>query len=78
MPCNLLNEEIECRISYFINIDKEQFRIERKRIQVLMAVPTLQEEALCWKNGGKGTLDLLKFIQQYRLENSVPNIVILL
>lgn len=28
--------------------------------------------------GGGGPLDLLKFIQQYRLENSVPNIIILL
>ena len=78
IPCNLLNEEFECQINDLIDIDKEQFHIERKRIQVFMAVPTLKEEAKHWKNGEKGPLDLLKFIQQYRLENSVPNIVILL
>lgn len=78
IPCNLLNEEFECEINDFIDIDKEQFHIERKRIQVFMAVPALQEVAKRWKNGGEGPLDLLKFIQQYRLENSVPNIVILL
>ena len=43
-----------------------------------MAVPIPQKEALRWENGGKGPLDLLKFIQQYRLETSEPNIVILL
>lgn len=84
IPCNLLNEEFECQINDFVDIDKEQFHIERKRIQVFMAVavPALQEEVKRCKNGGKveleGPLDLLKFIQQYRLENSVPNIVILL
>ena len=62
----------------FIDIDKEKFHIERKRIQVFMAVPSLQEEEKCWKNREGGPLDLLKFIQKYRLENSVPNIVILL
>ncbi|XP_028036882.1 uncharacterized protein LOC114247982 [Bombyx mandarina] len=78
IPCNLLNEEFECQINDLIDIDKEQFHIERKRIQVFMAVSTLKEEVKHWKNGEKGPLDLLKFIQQYRLENSVPNIVILL
>ena len=78
IPCNLLNEEFECQINDFIDIDKEQFHIERKRIQVFMAFPALQEEEKCWKNGERGPLDLLKFIQKYRLENSVPNIVILL
>ena len=43
-----------------------------------MAVPALQEEAKRWKNGGEGHLDLIKFIQKYRLENYVPNIVILI
>ena len=37
IPCNLLNEEFECQINDFIDIDKEQFHIERKRIQVFMA-----------------------------------------
>ena len=35
IPYNLLNEEIECQINDFIDIDKEQFHIERKMIQVL-------------------------------------------
>ena len=47
IPCNLLNEAFEHQINYSIDIDKEQFNMERKRIQVFMAVPTLQEEALC-------------------------------
>ena len=47
IPCNLLNEAFEHQINYFIDIDKEQFQIVRKRIQVFMAVPTLQEAALC-------------------------------
>ena len=45
IPCNLLNEEFECQINDLIDINKEQFHIERKRIQVFMAVPTLKEEA---------------------------------
>ena len=43
-----------------------------------MAVPALQEETKRWKNALEGHLDLLKFIQQYRLENSIPNIEMLL
>lgn len=78
ITCDLLNEEFECQISDFIDIDKEQSHNERKSIQVFMAVPTLQEEAKYWDNEKKGPLDLLKFIQKNRLENSVPNIVILL
>ena len=35
IPYNLLNEEIECQINDFIDIDKEHFHIERKMIQVL-------------------------------------------
>ena len=38
IPCNLLNEEFEHQIHFFIDIDKEQFNIERKGIQVFMAV----------------------------------------
>ncbi len=52
IPCNLLNEEFECQINDFIDIDKEQFHIERKRISVFMAVPA-QQEAKCWKKGGR-------------------------
>ncbi len=39
-----------------------------------MAVPA-QQEVEKW---GEGSLDLLKFIQQYGLENFVPNNIILL
>ena len=38
IPCNLLNEEFEHQINFFIDIDKEQFNIERKMIRVFMAV----------------------------------------
>ena len=62
IPCNLLNEDFECQINDLIDIDKEQFHIERKRIQVFMAVPTLKEEAKHWENGEKSPLDLLKCI----------------
>ncbi len=44
IPCNLLNEEFECQINDFIDIDKEQFHVERKRNQVFMTVPAQQEK----------------------------------
>ena len=45
IPCNLLNEEFQYQTNDFIDIDKEQFHIERKRTQVFMAVLAVQEEA---------------------------------
>ncbi len=57
-----------------LTLIKKEFHIASKRIQVFMAVPAQQEQA----KRGLGPLDLLKFIQQYRLENSVRNIIILL
>ena len=41
IPCNLQNEAFEHQITYCFDIDKEQFNMERKRIQVFMAVPSL-------------------------------------
>jgi hypothetical protein len=81
VPSNLLNKELEFDINIlndFHDINKEEFLTERKRLQAFMAVPELSDVASKWKADLEGPLEVLSFIQKYRLENSLPNLSILL
>lgn len=75
-PSNLLNEQYDCQLNHHHNdINAEEFLTERKRLQRFISVAASQDETETWNDG---PLELLQFILKYRLENSVPNIVILL
>jgi hypothetical protein len=63
IPCKLLNEKFECQINDFIDIDNEQFHIERKRIQVFILHNKKKQNVGKTKGGGVRNLDLLKFIK---------------
>ncbi|EFA12671.1 52 kDa repressor of the inhibitor of the protein kinase-like Protein [Tribolium castaneum] len=76
-PSNLVNLEFDHYLSdvHDDEIIAEEFNIERKRLQHFISVVTSQGDTETWKDG---PLELLQFIFTYHLENSVPNIVILL
>uniref|UniRef100_A0A8D0BQ35 HAT C-terminal dimerisation domain-containing protein n=1 Tax=Salvator merianae TaxID=96440 RepID=A0A8D0BQ35_SALMN len=75
-PSNLLGEKYECQLNHnYDDINKEAFLIERKRLQSFISVAVKQDKKETWKDS---PLELLQFIVKYSLENSVPNIVILL
>lgn len=74
-PLNLLDDKYECQIDHdHDDIDKEEFLVERKRLQHFVAVAD-KDRIQTWK---EGPLEILQFIQKYNLGNSVPNIVIML
>ena len=56
-----------------VDISKEEFQIERQRLQNFIAGSERQEDIM-----GNGSLELLQFIQQFNLGISVPNIVLML
>ena len=72
---NLLDENYECQlVTEHDEIDKDEFLMERKRLQHFIFVSVKGEV----KSRNEGPLELLQFIKKYNLENSVPNIVIML
>ena len=74
-PMNLLDENYECQlVTEHDEIDKDEFLMERKRLQHFIFVSVKGEV----KSRNEGPLELLQFIKKYNLENSVPNIVIML
>ncbi|XP_063242660.1 zinc finger MYM-type protein 1-like [Bacillus rossius redtenbacheri] len=76
MPAKLLDSKFECDLSHVLeDIDKDEFQMERKRLQqfVVFACSESEEDI-----SGKGPLELLQFIQKLNLGISVPNIVILI
>ena len=74
-PMNLLDDKYECHLNTDHNeIDKEEFLVERKRLQHFISVAA-KDEIQMWD---KGPLELLQFIHKFSLGNSVPNIVIML
>ena len=76
-PTYLIDEQYECQLTDINHddIDKNEFLLERKRLQRFIAVATSQGETNMWK---EGPLELLQFINKYNLGNSVPNIVVML
>ena len=78
-PSNLLNAKYECQLSHnHDDINKEDFLIERNRLQSFISVAATQGENREIDLHKGGPFELLQFIQKYSLGNSVPNIVILL
>lgn len=74
MPAKLLDSKFECDLSHVLeDIDKDEFQMERKRLQQFIACSESEEDI-----SGKGPLELLQFIQKLNLGISVPNIVILI
>ncbi|XP_069582652.1 zinc finger MYM-type protein 1-like [Ranitomeya imitator] len=76
-PSHLLDDKYECQLNQdHDDINKEEFLIERKRLKSFLYVAVTQDKKETWKEDSP--LELLQFIVKYSLENSVPNIVILL
>ena len=74
-PLNLLDDKYKCQLDHdHDDFDKEEFLIERKRLQNFIAVADIEGI----KMRKEGPLELLQFIQKYNLGNSVPNIIIML
>ena len=74
----LLNDDhYECQLTQLDHddIDKDEFLVERKRLQHFIAVATSHSETNAWK---EDPLKLLQFINKYNLANSVPNILVML
>lgn len=75
-PAKLLDSKYECDLSHVLeDIDKDEFQMERRRLQQFVASSESEAEE---DIRGKGPLELLQFIQKLNLGISVPNIVILI
>ena len=72
-PLNLLDDKYKCQLDQdHDDFDKEEFLIERKRLQHFIAVADI--EGIKMRREGP----FVQFIQKYNLGNSVPNIIIML
>lgn len=72
-PSNLLNVNYVCKLENHPDVDEAEFHIERQRLQNFVSAASTVSEI-----SKGGPLQLLQFIVYYRLQDSVPNIVILL
>ena len=74
MPANLLNESYHSQLDQIDeNVPLEEFLSERKRLQhFVMVAGAVMNEKL------EHPLELLQFIQKFKLADSLPNVVILL
>ncbi|XP_031329372.1 uncharacterized protein LOC116160326 [Photinus pyralis] len=73
-PSNLLDPNFACDLQHApSDIDQDEFRIERERLRHFIEAGN-EAEALKFQ----GPLELLQFIQQFGLADSVPNIVVYL
>ncbi|KAL0896156.1 hypothetical protein ABMA27_012106 [Loxostege sticticalis] len=69
-PAKLLDSKYKCDLSHVLeDIDKDEFQMERKRLQQFVASSELEEDIR-----GKEPLEILQFIQKLNLGISVPNI----
>jgi len=74
VPSELLDPEYDCNLdSVPVDVSKEEFQLERQRLQNFIAGSERQEDIM-----DNGPLELLQFIQQFNLGISVPNIVLML
>jgi hypothetical protein len=70
-PSNLLDDNYDCQLGEVDDeVEKEEFLVERRRLKYFVEASG--------NDGIDGPLEVLSFIQRYRLGDSVPNIVILL
>jgi len=70
VPSKLLDPEYDCNLdSVPVDVSKEEFQLERQRLQNFIAGSERQDN---------GPLELLHFIQQFKLGTSVENIVLML
>jgi len=72
-PLNLSDDKHKCQIGND-NFYKEEFLIERKRLQHFIALADIEEGI---KTRKEGPSELFQFIQKYNIGNSVPKIAIL-
>ena len=76
-PTHLLDDQYECQLTQIDHddFDKDEFLLERKRLQHFIVVATSQGQTNMWK---EGPLELSQFIHKYDFGNSVPNLVVML
>ena len=74
VPSKLVDPEYDCNLdSGPVDVSKEEFQLERQRLQNFIARSEQSEDIM-----DNGPLELLQFIQQFNLGISVPNIVLML